>query len=461
MAVIFSDNFNAYTFNMTGGWTTSGLGTVEGGCGYGNGIGLSSPSNLRWISCTVDAQQANHTYAATPVVSLRAIVNCLLRSATVYEAFYLGAPSGPLPGFVFILMLRPNGSISIRANNVASETLSPSAAGQFPNDGSPFALQWRMSALSATSVTVAVDINNSTVWTHTYTNVDNSIGTNQWSTGPGANFDRLSILGYGLASDKTQAVDNLEIDNSSASVSWSVPADTPSLHANRPAITVTSFILNPDGTFAIIGTNFRSVDVSFPPGFSWPFTRLRDPSNNFWFGDQFPGQGNQLIIDSFSNTQINGHFNPSGGPTYSEGVWCAFVSDTALCWEVNPTDSEFCFTIPAPLCISTTFACDDNQLIVQGSNLDMYTTLVVTFNGNPVGFTVPSVTPTQLNILLDSPFADGEYCVILNGGTPCCVDVDCTPAAPCELLTPNVPNSSNPPTEFGSNSVTGNPGVID
>src|SRR5262245_45455290 len=134
MSVIYSYNFDkpsGQPFTLApDGWTlalsgTPSIGTVLGGCGFGNGVGATGK---RFIAC--QSGQATHTFSNTSTVSLRAI--CAFKAASsIWEAFLLWAPSGALNGFTFVPIFKPNGSISIRMNNVQSETLSPSATGQF------------------------------------------------------------------------------------------------------------------------------------------------------------------------------------------------------------------------------------------------------------------------------------------------------------------------------------------
>lgn len=342
MSVIFSDNFDDPVitpggYNLAAGWNHFQTLTLrEGGCGWGDGIDVGQ--KRFFISCQTG--NSYHDFTATPTVSFRAQMAFKANSGSLtWESAFLWAPSGALNGFVFILILRGNGQISIRMNNVVSETLSPSATGVFPADGTPFALQWRMVINSSSSVSVAVDINNSTVWTHTYTDTDNVIGTPQWSGGCGANFNRVSLLPISFGSSYNTAFDELEIDDSNASVSWPVCSEFTPLGAAKPAATTTGlFISVGSQSFTIHGNNFRIINKYGFFGQILPFIRIKDP-----LGNTYNNQAGDLTGLSVSPTVITGTMPVVG----TAGTWCVLVINSTLCWEVTASEVETCYAQPA------------------------------------------------------------------------------------------------------------------
>ncbi len=342
MSIIFSEDFNtpvwAPGFTLPAGWVLAGGGSgppsanpVIGGCGYGNGVGKTGKF---FISCGVVGNQASHPFTNTASVSLRAIAWFKAQNTSqIWEGFYLWCPTGAQPGFVFILQMIGTGQFSIRMSNVNSVTLHPSTTGVFPADGTPFALQWRLTRTSATSVTVAAEVNNVNVWSIVYTNTDNMSGINQWSTGAGTVFNRVSLLPISFGTSYNTGQDNLEIDDTNAATTWSVPASTEALATNTPSPTISSvavtFGLQP---FTITGTNYRSVDYppsTNPVGQLPPFFKLTDPNGT----DYLPGGGIDESSIVYSTTSITGNLTV---PNAVHGSWCATVATTALCWETNP-----------------------------------------------------------------------------------------------------------------------------
>jgi len=380
MSVLFSDDFDSSTFSGGGwilpaGWTLNGSGDPTmaaqiGGCGYGNGIsGTDWVSGKFFVTCNAAATQATHAFTSNPTtIAFRGVMAFLADSPSLEWETWLWCPTGPSPGFVFILGLRGNGQFTIRTNDVLSPTLSPSATGVFPVDGTPFALQWRMSLNSTTSVDVACDVNNATVWTHTYTATDNASGTNKWPDGAcGTNWTAVTLTGLGKSSTLNQAVDTIEIDSSHASTTWSVCSDFEQLNSDTPLAVVAGLTLAAPGghSFTITGTHFRGYDYppgTDPTGFRPPFIKLKGPDGT----EYFPNVGIDLPI-TYSTTSISSTLTDP----ITSGTWCAWVENLALCWETASSPEYVCFGGATLIVTKVTFPASATLFDLQaGPSLD-------------------------------------------------------------------------------------------
>ncbi len=324
MAIIFSENFNA---GLDPGWSNIvGIPVPFGGAGFGTGMGFVA-GDKRFIACTGTAQ-TRHLFTDTPTISIRAMMAWIAPdSVGQWEAIYAHGNFTPTNGPVMILQLRGDGRISIRCNHTSSATLSPSTTGLFPTDGTPFALQWRMTINSSESISVAVTINNVEVWTHTYTSTDNVLGTDLWTFH--SVFNEISLI-----TASNVAFDNLEVDNSTTDISYPVDSNFPKLKTPMLNPIVTNLAVTVGSpNFVITGSNFRRIVGST----SSPLVYLKDPNEVVYYSID-PSAMSSIVV---TDTTISGilSFN------IWEGNWCVQVGNTGLCWEIQLPLVYTCFDV--------------------------------------------------------------------------------------------------------------------
>jgi len=398
--ILFIDNFDDGQIPFEAEWT-----------------GVHSPSNLvrlqgggcnpagYMVSCSDGSRTRTFTSGST--LSLRAQLAFLsvpTGTGSIWEAFSLAAPSASVPGFVFITIFNQDGSIAIRTNNVSSTTTSPSAPGVFPADGTPFAVQYRMAMNSTTSLDVNVEINDVTVWSHTYVSGENGIN---WESGTA--FTAITMLPI-TAADRSYntAIDNLVLDSSPDQVPWPACSDFATLGQDAPVVTVSNLIgVNGSATFTIVGTNFRQTyTTSAITGNNVlpPFIQITAPDGTQYLSDD----PSSMTLDAFSSTSMDVTII---GDVFTTGtIWCVEVGNNPYCWETTEFETDtFCLE-GGGIITGLSIDCDDEQLVVTGVNIASDGLTIDGPDGTSRDFTVVSETTTEIVVTLDDGFTAGSYC---------------------------------------------------
>lgn len=209
MSVVFSDNFNAGQAAFAASWTRPGSPRPNVTAGGVDFTGY-------WFACS--SGQAYHTYSSTNTVNCRMQL-CIINTSPSYspgfgEFLYVGGP-GNTPGFLplFIPAADKDGNLYFRTNNVLSAVQSPSS-GLVPVDGTMFGFQLRLTKTGSTTLDVVFTVNDVDVWSFSY-------NWGPWVGGSGglSTFNRVDLIGH-TTTDFSVGIDNLEIDDSAAAVSW-------------------------------------------------------------------------------------------------------------------------------------------------------------------------------------------------------------------------------------------------
>jgi hypothetical protein len=310
MSVIFSYDFDAGQTTFNSDWTNSGVTLSTGGV---------VPSGY-CVACS--AGTAYHGFTPTATISLRAQEAIILPPATSasLEQLFIGVAHSGTPNFYAYYLGSDNlGRFYIRWNNVLSPVYS--SAGVAPIDGTWYAVQWRLSQLTSTTVSVAVDVNNTTVWTTTWD--QDSLGFLGADTSN--TFSTLFIHPNQLTiANQLSATDKIEVDNSNAKITWSLASSNTmtQLLTPSPTLAVTGMAVTGGGSTLTLTGTFR------PPVLAYV---------------QLDGVYTAFTVVSASTTTIVLTFSPAIATTNV----CAKVY-SQLCWETTavPPPTTFCTTAP-------------------------------------------------------------------------------------------------------------------
>ncbi len=296
MSIIFSDDFDAGQTQFDMDWVNGGVALQAGGCtdnGYILAFGNSS---------------ASRTFTPTPTVSFRAQIAALLGASASAEPIWAGFPTVSLSGAIFAFGIRGDGAVYVRMNNAASKSFS--SAGVAPVDGTLFALQWRAEIISAFVLQLSIDINNVTVFTTTYNWTAFDVGFG----GATGNIDKIYVLPHNFSSGVNlieTGIDNLEVDNSTAAVTWN-PCTSLQFGTPAPVAIVTDLAIDcGTGYFTITGTDFRPDPL--------PTVSLEGP------------EGQSIVFNYISRTSTDLVLNPMS--SFVEGQYCVTVDNFVFIWE--------------------------------------------------------------------------------------------------------------------------------
>lgn len=310
MSVIFSYDFDAGQTTFNSDWTNSGVTLSTGGvvpAGY-------------CVACS--SGTAHHAFTPTATISLRTQEAIILPPATSAELapLAIGVSHSSTPDFYLYFVGFDNlGRFFIRWNEITSIVYS--SAGVAPTDGTWFALQWRLSQLTSTTVSVAVDVNNTTVWTTTW---DQS-GHGFLGADTSGTFTSLYLTPTPLTiQNRLSATDKIEVDSSNAKITWPLLSSNTmtQLLTPSPTLAVTGMAVTSGGSTLTLTGTFR------PPVLAYV---------------QLDGIYTAFTLVSASTTTIVLTFSPAIATTNV----CAKVY-SQLCWETTaiPPPTTFCTTTP-------------------------------------------------------------------------------------------------------------------